>query len=275
MSQIISSSSAHQALIPSAWPTDLDPDSICFTVDVEWAASETIDDLLGLFKEHGICATFFVTHAGVTVPGHERGLHPNFRRTGDTWKGLEAANGGSTSHLSDTDIYHHVLETTRSFAPEAKGVRAHCLHHESTLIPLYRQAGLEYECNSLMPLTPNLRPFWREHGMIGLPTYWADHFDLMTQASSFDASRLHLRRPGLKIFALHPNIVYLNASDADSLLLTKAFYHDPVRLRAARGTGRGIRTLLMDIFEEIATHRLSINVVGTVARQWRTTAPWL
>ena len=68
------------------WPPALDPRTICFTVDVEWAADEVLADLRGLFDQHGVRATFFVTHAGVKVPGHERGLHPNFRRDGDTYE---------------------------------------------------------------------------------------------------------------------------------------------------------------------------------------------
>ena len=44
------------------------------------------DDLRALFDQHGVSATFFVTHAGVRLPGHERGLHPNFRQNGDTYR---------------------------------------------------------------------------------------------------------------------------------------------------------------------------------------------
>src|SRR5262249_35907583 len=71
---------------PSAtvrWPVDLHPDTLCFTVDVEWAAPEVLADIVRLFDTYGVKATFFVTHQGVSVPGHERGLHPNFRRGSD------------------------------------------------------------------------------------------------------------------------------------------------------------------------------------------------
>src|SRR5262245_34833454 len=74
---------------PSAavrWPADLHPDTLCFTVDVEWAAPEVLADIAGLFDAHGVKATFFVTHSGVSVPGHERGLHPNFGRNSDAAK---------------------------------------------------------------------------------------------------------------------------------------------------------------------------------------------
>ena len=66
----------------TGWPENLGRNTVCFSVDVEWAAEAVVEDLCRLFREHGIAATFFVTHAGVLAPGHERGLHPNFRRDG-------------------------------------------------------------------------------------------------------------------------------------------------------------------------------------------------
>ena len=107
------------------WPEDLDPDTVCFSVDVEWAADAVTADLRMLFDEHGVAATFFVTHNGISVPGHERGLHPNFLRSGDTYRGFSGAG-----QASDRGIYEHVVSTTLSFAPEAKGVRAHSLFYE-------------------------------------------------------------------------------------------------------------------------------------------------
>ena len=36
-----------------AWPDGLDPQTVCITVDAEWAASEVLDDLRRLFDERG------------------------------------------------------------------------------------------------------------------------------------------------------------------------------------------------------------------------------
>jgi hypothetical protein len=206
------------------------------------------------------------------VPGHERGLHPNFRRAGDTMKRLAAAHGGRTDHQSEAEIYRHVIHTTLAFAPEAKGLRAHSLHYDSTLVPMYRKAGLEYECSYLTPLVPGLRPFWKEHGMVGLCTYWADHFDIMTGTSGFDLARLSLDRPGFKLLDLHPNIVYLNAADDESYMATKDFYHDAERLKAKRNPGKGIRTLLLELLEYLVSRRTSVRTVGEVNALWRTLA---
>jgi hypothetical protein len=258
----------------AAWPAQLDPDSVCLSVDVEWAAAEVLDDLRRLLDQHALRATFFVTHAGVSVPGHERGLHPNFRRGGDTMKRLAAANGGRIEDLSEAQVYRHVIDTTHAFAPEAKGVRAHSLHYDSTLVPMYRSAGLEYDCSFLMPLVPGLRPFWKEHGMVGLCTYWADHFDIMSGASGFDVKGLKLDRPGIKLLDLHPNIVYLNAADNQAYLATKDFYHDAERLLAHRNPARGVRSLLLDLFDHIASRGLSVITAGEVNALWRSVPAW-
>ena len=255
------------------WPSGLDPNTICFTVDVEWAADEVLADLRALFEQYGVRATFFVTHAGVETPGHERGLHPNFRRNGDTYNQLRAANGAEPS-LSDEEIHAHIVSSTLAFAPEAKGLRSHSLYYDSTLLPLYQRLGLEYDCSYQMPLIESLRPFWKPHGIVEIPTYYADHFDLLAGATGFELHCLALDRPGLKVFDFHPNIIFINAgSDAD-YLATKRFYHDYERLLAARRNGKGARTLLLELLEAVRRNDLPTTTVGEVNAHWRTVAKW-
>lgn len=71
------------------------------------------------------------------------------------------------------------------------------------MIPLYREFGLEYDSSYQLPLTPCLQPIWKEYDVLELPIYFADHFELKTEATGFDIGRLHLERPGLKIINLH------------------------------------------------------------------------
>jgi len=241
------------------WPADLDPNTLCFTVDVEWAADEVLTDLRGLFDRYGVRATFFVTHAGVETPGHERGLHPNFRRNGDTYRLLRERRGETA--LSDDEVHNHVLRTTLAFAPEAKGLRTHSLYYDSTLLPLYHRLGLEYDCSYHLPLVGGLRPCWKHDEIIEIPTYYGDHFDIMTGATGFEVDGLALDRPGVKVFDFHPNIVFLNASRNDTYMSTKSFYHDQERLLAARESGRGVRTLLLDLLETVTKRRLSNKTV--------------
>lgn len=255
------------------WPADVDPHTICFTVDVEWAAGEVLADLRGLFDQFGVRATFFVTHAGVETPGHERGLHPNFRRNGDTYRLLCERSGGGTM-LGDDEVYEHIMQTTLAFAPEAKGLRTHSLYYNSTLLPLYNRLGLEYDCSYQMPFVAELRPFWKQHEILEIPTFYGDHLDLMTGATGFGVAALGLDRPGLKVFDFHPNIVFLNASSNGGYMSTKSFYHDRERLLAARESGKGARTLLLDLLEAVAKRRLPTATVGEVNAAWRGVAKW-
>jgi hypothetical protein len=250
-------------------PFQFAPNTVCFTVDVEWAAQAVVDDIRSLFDGYGVKATFFVTHADVAVPGHERGLHPNFRRNGDTYRSLVDA-----AHMTDEALNWHVVTATRAFAPEAKGVRAHSLHSDSTLLPLYRELGLEYDSCYQMPLVEGIRPFWIYGPLVEFPIYYGDSMDLSMGLTDFQVLRLALDRPGLKVLNFHPNTVYINADSNAVQAATKAIYHDPEKLRAARNDGKGIRTLLLDTLEYVCQHDIPTALLQSVNAEWRTLTKW-
>jgi peptidoglycan/xylan/chitin deacetylase (PgdA/CDA1 family) len=252
-----------------------DPGTVCFTVDVEWAHPAILQDIRDLFDEHGVRATFFCTHGGIGVAPHERGLHPNYRHNGSTLKELTAKIGEpAAASIDENDLYRHVLRTTLNFAPEAKGARSHSLFYDSLMIPLYREFGLEYDSSYQLPLTPGLQPIWKEYDVLELPIYFADHFELKTAATGFDITRLHLDRPGLKIINLHPNMVYLNAVSDQHYLASKAFYHDEERLLEARYRGHGIRSMVLDLLEHVASKNLPTATLGEVNQRWRSRPRW-
>jgi hypothetical protein len=252
-----------------------DSATVCFTVDVEWAHSAVLQDIRDLFDKHGVRATFFCTHGGIDVGRHERGLHPNYRRNGSTLKELTGKMGGrAAASIDESDLYRHVLRTTLDFAPEAKGARNHSLCYDSLMMPLYREFGLEYDSSYQLPLTPGLQPIWKEYDVLELPIYFADHFELKTGATGFDITRLYLERPGLKIINLHPNMVYLNAVSDQHYLASKAFYHNQERLLEARFLGRGIRSMVLDLLDHVASANLPTATLGEVNQRWRSRPRW-
>jgi peptidoglycan/xylan/chitin deacetylase (PgdA/CDA1 family) len=252
-----------------------DAGTICFTVDVEWGHPAVLKDVRGLLDEYGVRATFFCTHAGIDVGSHERGLHPNYRRNGSTLRDLAGEIGAAAAAVIDeSDIYRHVLRTTLGFVPEAKGVRSHSLLYDSLLMPLYREFGLEYDSSYQLPLTSGLRPVWKEYDVLELPIYFADHFELKTGATEFDIALLHLDRPGLKVINLHPNMMYINAMSHEHYISTKAFYHDPERLLQARYRGRGVRSMMIDLLEEVASSNRITATLGEVNAEWRSRPRW-
>jgi hypothetical protein len=253
-------------------PDDFDPRTVCLSVDVDWASPDVLADLRSLFDERGLKATFFVTHAGIDVPGHERGIHPNFRRNGDLMRALEKETGGT--RLDEPAIYQKLVAAFKSFAPEAKGVRAHSLYYDSMLLPTYQELGLEYDSTYQIPLIGGLRPFWKEYEILEIPVYFNDHFELKSNAVGFDARNLKLGEDGLKVILLHPNITFLNAASNEQYLACKPFYHDYERLLQARYPGRGVRSLALDLLDSIVAQKLPVITLGEVSERWRHMRKW-
>jgi hypothetical protein len=244
-------------------------DLICLTVDVEWAHPKVLADVVGLIDARGLKATFFCTHAGIEVPGHERALHPNFLRSGETMRRL----GAAAAQISDVDIYRHVVETTHEFCPEAVGVRGHRQFFDSTLLPIYKRCGLEYDASLLLPLAKGLRPVLKPHDILELPTYYIDHSDLTAGYTKFDIEALDLDRPGLKVVDFHPNTVFINAASIGQYDASKAHYHDPHKLLGMRQPGSGVRTLFIELLDSIAERRRATATLAEVNRLWRAAAP--
>ena len=248
---------------------------ICLTVDVEWAHPAVLDDLRRLIDERGLRATFFCTHAGIEVPGHERALHPNFRADGDCLKEL-VARDGLAALRDQAATYRFVMDWFAAFAPEAQGVRGHSLHYDSQLLEIYRAHGIAYDSSYQLPLAEGLRPFWKEAGILELPIFYNDYFDLRHAATGFDIAALGLDRPGLKVLNFHPNIVYANIADLAAYQGTRAFYHEPDRLLAARGVATGPRDLLRRILDKIVADSLPTATLAEVSSTWRAChpSPW-
>jgi hypothetical protein len=225
-------------------------DAIALTVDVEWAHPAVLADTVQLIESRGLRATFFCTHAGVEVPGHERALHPNFRRTGNTTVAPDVLRAAA---LDDLAFYRAALAAAQAWCPEARGVRAHSLISDSDLFPIYADAGLEYDSGCFLPLAPGLAPVWRGSGIVEMPLYYMDHWDVREQATGFAVDGLGLARPGLKVVTFHPNLVYLNAATP--------------WLAAHRNSGRGVRTLFLSLLDRLAGHQTPL--LSDVNAAWR------
>lgn len=245
--------------------TDLE-NGIYLTFDVEWAADAVIDDVVELLARYGVTATFFVTHAGVTVTGHERGLHPNFRRTGTVYR---EHFSNAAAELTDAQVYEEVTSATLTFAPEAKGVRSHSLLFDSALLPIYRRLGIEYDSSYRLELVPGIQPFLKQYDILEIPAYYADYYDVVAGRTSFELANLQLGRSGLKVFDFHPNLIYMNASSITQYEASRSYFGDPARLLAARGPGKGVRTLFLELLEYVATSGCASGELGRVNAAWR------
>ncbi len=237
---------------------DFHTNTIFITIDVEWASPEVLGDVVRLLDERGLQATFFCTHEDINVPGHERALHPNFRRKGDTMKRLQQEAGAALNDWPEAAIYQYVVQATHAFCPEAIGVRAHSLFYDSDILSLYQQAGLEYDSTYFLPLQSHLKPFPKEYGILEIPVYYMDHYDLVEQTTKFRLEGLLLDQPGIKVFDFHPNMIFLNAATNEHYLQSKPHYHDPKKLFELRHPGRGVRTLFLELIDFIGKQHLSV-----------------
>jgi peptidoglycan/xylan/chitin deacetylase (PgdA/CDA1 family) len=250
-------------------PKDLTENVVALSFDVEWASAEVLADMVRLIDERGLKATFFCTHAGTEFPGHERGLHPNFRRQGDTVKKLREKMGAGFEQSGEEELYRHVVKTTHAFAPEAVGVRAHSLYYDSQLIPIYHEAGLQYDSSYALPFTTGLKPIQKEYDMLELPVYYQDHLDLKMQATGFDVKNIGLDKPGMKVCNFHPNMVFINAISHEHYMSSKPAYHDHDKLLAMRHKGKGIRTLFTDLLDHLAKRPDATMTLGEINRRYR------
>jgi hypothetical protein len=238
------------------------------TIDVEWAHPEVLADTLALIDARGLRATFFCTHAGIDVGVHERALHPNFRRQGNS----VLANVGRDQLAGWTDeaFYRYVIEATRPFCPEAIGVRSHALFYDAPLLGLYRAARLEYDSSAFLPLTPSIVPVSRGFSLVELPIYYMDHWDLVNGRTGFALDRLHLDSPGLKVLDFHPTLIYINAATPAHYAAARPGYHQPEQLKKRRFGGRGCRTLFEEVLDWLAASEVPVRPLAGLNAAWRT-----
>lgn len=221
---------------------------VAITIDVEWAHPEVLKFLVGELDARQLPATFFCTHAGIELNGHERALHPNFRRQGNSL--LDGSR--EVASLTDIEFYEFVARATQTFCPEAVGSRSHNLFWDSALTAVYRQQGLKYVSNAFLPLAPGLAPVECVKGLLQLPIYYMDYWDMNEGATGFRLDALHLERDGLMVLDFHPNLLFINAQSAAHYAESKRHYHDPERLQALRAPGRGALTLFLEVLDYLA-----------------------
>ncbi len=239
---------------------------VAITIDVEWAHPEVLDFVVRELDSRGLRATFFCTHAGIELTGHERALHPNYRRQGNS-----LLNGSRlwSEASPDIEFYEYIARSTRAFCPEAVGSRSHHLLWDSALLPIYRAQGIKYVSNAFLPLTPRLTPVERVKGLVELPIYYMDHWDLSEGATGFRLEALRLKQDGLMVLDFHPNPLFINAQSAAHYAESKRCYHDPARLKALRAPGRGALTLFQELLDFLAGHHLQPVLLRDVEASWR------
>lgn len=239
---------------------------VALTIDVEWAHPVVLDAVVQELNARNLRATFFCTHPGICVDGHERALHPNYRRFGNS----AVTDPDVLNGYSDRAFFEEITLRTKTFCPEAVGTRSHNLFWDSALISIYRDAGIKYMSNAFLPLSRGLQPVSRVRGLLELPIYYMDHWDVTEQATGFDLDRLQLGRGGLQVLDFHPNLIFINARSAAHYEASKKHYHDPEALLGLRSAGRGVRALFLEVLDYLAAQPAAPKVLEEIEAQWPT-----
>jgi hypothetical protein len=242
---------------------------VAITIDVEWAHPEVLDFVVNELDCRNLQATFFCTHAGIELTGHERALHPNYRRHGNS---LLEGRGQAMAASKDIELYQYIARSTRAFCPEAVGSRSHNLFWDSALASIYRDQGLKYTSNMLLPLVPGLEPLEGVKGLVEFPIYYMDHWDLDEGVTGFRLDSLRLERDGLMVLDFHPNLIFINAQTAAQYAASKPYYHDPGRLKALRAPGRGVLTLFREVLDFLVDTKIHPVLLRDVAASRRKAA---
>ena len=172
----------------------------CFTSDIDWASEAVLDMFFHDIPLEPLKLTTFVTHHSDIIERLyqnkklERGIHPNFLP--------DSSHGNS---------FREVIETCKTFAPEAIGSRSHRLFEVTDTAHLLKnEYGILYSSNMITTLGTGIRPFLHESQLIQFPIFLEDGSYLYNELGLDITSYLnYFETPGLKIISFLPmNIVF-------------------------------------------------------------------
>lgn len=198
---------------------------ICFTSDIDWAPEEVIEDFISLFEEYNVKCTLFATHDSKILKTlnpklFEIGIHPNFNQI-------------LFSKENRNDI-NDILQNLMLIYPESIGVRNHSLTYNTGLLEIYRNLGLQYESNTLIPYNINLKPYKCWSGLTRIPYNWEDDVHFLYN-KSFTLNFLdNYQEEKFYILDYHPIHVYLNTDSEKTYNNARPYYQQVSQLKCLR-----------------------------------------
>ena len=235
--------------------------TIAVTIDLDWASEPAIEETLACLEARGIPATVFATHRSRAVETRsdklEIGLHPFF--------GEDSSHGRTVKEVAE-----HVSAIPHNLP----AFRCHRFAVSNEASAAMRSVGMGISSNVCSDLA-TVAPFRDRSGMLEIPVFLEDGGYLLQQHRLQVGSPLvsALAVPGLKVLLLHPMHFAVNtptleymgrikqsASRQDWHALTGS------QLADRRFQGRGIRDLVIDLFEHIVERGMAWTTLGEVAR---------
>lgn len=176
------------------------------TLDVDWAPDDAIDFAAGVLADHGVKATWFLTHDSPAVARlrerpdlFELGIHPNF---------LAGSSHGATPE--------EVLDYCMRLVPDATSMRTHALVQSTPLFDLVlRRTPIRCDASLLLPHAPRIDLVeyqWRGTTLLRLPYHWEDDIEMLRDRPSWELDDA-LAGEGFRVFDFHPIHLFLNSAD--------------------------------------------------------------
>ncbi|MGH7318238.1 MAG: hypothetical protein ACRELA_01200 [Candidatus Rokuibacteriota bacterium] len=240
-------------------------DEAVLTIDVDWAPDPAIRFVAEHLIARGVRATWFITHRSPAIDELERhpelfelGVHPNLLP-------------GSTHGHDVESVLSHCME----LVPGARSMRTHgfmqwtgLLHHVLTRTPI------AVDLSVLLPRAPLVSPArfeWRGRGLLRIPCFWTDDYEMETTRPGWALAPLLASTRGLKVFDFHPIHIYLNSSTLEGYQTVKRRVS---RLPEARETdllsfvqaGAGTRAFFLEVVDHLEVRGPALHIRDIHAR---------
>lgn len=215
---------------------------VFLSFDIDWCCDRILADTHALCSNAGVKQTYFVTHKTdyLDVLAKDRlvscGIHPNFLPLLRSEEGLSVKGE---------------LDRLKTICPDSKVVRSHGVVQGGLILKAFSEFGITHDSNDMIPIEAGLRikPFETVFGITKTPFSWADEHEW---AFGRDTNFSEIPYPeNLLIFDFHPIHVFLNTESAKRYEGTRYLHHNPTELIKYRYTGRGTRTRLIELLNQI------------------------
>ena len=213
--------------------------TFALTTDVDWAPDFATEAVFKIVQEAGFSMTCFATHKSALladVPNWiEVGLHPDNTRPHKTL--------GLTNKIADL----------KEMYPGAVGLRCHRNFFGQNIAEFAVKAGLIYDVSVFQWRAPYCSVHVDQFGLTRMSYSWEDgvHCDL---GLDWSLDHVPTASPGLKIFNVHPILVYLNCPDDNYRRNVTSGYSDlttatEAELKPRIYQGYGVQTYFREMLQ--------------------------
>ncbi|RPI15682.1 MAG: hypothetical protein EHM58_13555 [Ignavibacteriae bacterium] len=230
---------------------------ISFTIDIDWAPEEVIEDTLSLFEKYKVKCTIFSTHYSKVLEVSDKnlfeiGIHPNFNT-------ILSGGARTIDNILDELLFIH---------PNARGIRSHSMLQSTMFLQKFAERKLLYDANHFLPYQTGIKPFKLWTGMVRIPYNWEDDIHWM-YGYSFDSCKLDIEDKGLNVINFHPVHIFLNSESSERYTKAKPYYNYADKLIKFRNTETmGTRDLFISLLEKVSSNGVTSKKLLDVANEY-------